>query len=260
MVSNAGVVSRRERAKGRKSVTRAVLGTLLVSAAGCAGAGAPPVPSPGAELSMRVAQCGAEPLAEAPPSVAELLDTARLTGAIAGLLEGAEQQEGEVLLTLWYQPDGLNLRRDLIAHRLTPVLADSVQKLVFASLRTAPAREQPWGVRLYLSAGRETRYALMPREQCPPRPRSRALEAEMASFLGTGVRYRQGTRERVVVMQVTVHPLGYVTDARVVRGDLSGGGLERQLRDHLRQFTFDPASIDGVPVQGQLLVPVRVRG
>ena len=189
-----------------------------------------------------------------------LLDTAALTGDIARLLKAAQLQHGEAVLTLWYQPDGVNLRRDLLAHGLNPVLADSVQKLVFASLRTAPPREHPWGARLQVeAAGDEARYTLAPREHCPPRPRSLDLQAEMASFLGSGVRYRGGARERVVVMQVTVHPAGYVTDAKLVRGDLSGGGMEIRLRDHLRQFMFEPASIDGVPVQGQLLVPVRVR-
>lgn len=260
MVSNAGIGRRRERASRLKCVTCAALGTLWLLAAACAPGGTQAGPSLAGDLSMRVAQCGAEPLAEPLPPVAALLDTAALTGEIARLLKAAQLQQGEAVLTLWYQPDGLNLRRDLLAHAMDPVLADSVQKLVFASLRPAPPRAHPWGARLQVQAvGREARYTLSPREHCPPRPRSRAMEAEMSSFLGSGVRYRGGARERVVVMQVTVHPLGYVTDARVVRGDLSGGGMEIRLREYLRQFSFEPASIDGVPVQGQLLVPVRVR-
>lgn len=260
MVSNAGMGRKRERASPLKSVTCAALGTLWLLVAACAPGGSQGGPSPADDLSMRVARCGAEPLAEPLPPVTALLDTAALTGEIARLLKAAQLQHGEALLTLWYQPDGVNERRDVLAHALNPVLADSVQKLVFASLRPAPRRDRPWGARLQVeAAGREARYTLVPREHCPPRPRSRALEAEMSSFLGTGVRYRDGTRERVVVMQVTVHPLGYVMDAKLVRGDLSGGGLEIRLREHLRQFSFEPASIDGVPVQGQLLVPVRVR-
>lgn len=261
MVSIAGSARRRERANPVKSVTGAALGTLWLLALACAPGGTAGGPAPRGDLSMRVTQCGAEVLAEPLPPVTALVDTAALTGEISRLLKAAQMQHGEAVFTLWYQPDGLNLRRDVLGHALTPLLADSVQKLVFASLRTAPARQQSWGARLQVEAvGREARYTLQPREQCPPRPRSQALEAEMSSFLGSGVRYRQGTRERVVVMQVTVHPLGYVMDARVVRGELSGGGMEIRLRDHLRQYSFEPASIDGVPVQGQLLVPVRVRG
>jgi hypothetical protein len=261
MQSDIGTGCRRERANPRKSVTAAAFGTLWLLAAACAPGGTRGAPPLRSEMGMRVAQCGAETAPAPLPPVAALVDTAALTGEIARLLKAAQLQQGQAVLTLWYQPDGLNLRRDLLAHALPPVLADSVQKLVFASLRTAPPRDEPWGVRLQVqAAGHEAHYALEPREHCPPRPRSRALEAEMSSFLGSGVRYRQGARERVVVMQVTVHPLGYVMDAKVVRGDLSGGGLETRLRDHLRQFSFEPASIDGVPVQGQLLVPVRVRG
>jgi hypothetical protein len=260
MVTNACIGRKRERASGLKSVTCAALGTLWLLAAACTPGRTQAAPSPADDLSMRVSKCGAEALAEPLPPVTALLDSAALTGQIARLLDAAQLKHGEAVLTLWYQPDGVNLRRDLLAHAMSPILADSVQKLVFASLRTAPPRERAWGARLQVqAAGGEARYTLMPREHCPPRPRSLDMEAEMASFLGSGVRYRGGTRERVVVMQVTVHPLGYVTDAKLVRGDLSGGGTEIRLREYLRQFSFEPASIDGVPVQGQLLVPVRVR-
>jgi hypothetical protein len=212
------------------------------------------------ELEMRVAQCAWEPPVEPLPPVSAVLDTAALTRGMKDLLQGAQLERSEAVLTLWFQEDGMNTRRQLLSHALPPAVADSVQKLVFASLRSAPPRQLPWGARLRVEMQPEAQYTLQPREHCPPRPRSRVLESEIAGYLGTGMRYRDKQRERVVLMEVTVHPLGYVLDARVVRGAPSGGSMEVSLRDHLRQFSFYPASIDGVPVQGQLLVPVRVRG
>ena len=212
------------------------------------------------EISMRVAQCSWETAVEPLPPVSAVLDTAGLTRAMAELLEGASLDSAEAVLTLWYQQDGINVRRQLLSHALPPPVADSVQKLVFASLRSAPERQLPWGARLRLQVQEQTQYALLPRQHCPPRPRSRALETEIAGYLGTGPRYREGRRERVVLVEVKVHPLGYVLDTRIVRGAPAGGSLEVTLRDHVRQFSFYPASIDGVPVQGQILVPVRVRG
>jgi hypothetical protein len=35
--------------------------------------------------------------------------------------------------------------------------------------------------------------------------------------------------------------------------------MERQLFDVLRRFSFRPATEDGLPVQGDLLVPIRMR-
>ena len=81
----------------------------------------------------------------------------------------------------------------------------------------------------------------------------------MASFNGTGVRYRGGARERVVLMEATVAPGGYVDDARILRGAAPGSSLEMQLRNALRQYSFEPASLDGVPVYGAVTVPVRTR-
>jgi hypothetical protein len=212
------------------------------------------------ELEMRVAQCAWETPVEPLPPVSAVLDTAALTRGMTALLRDADLERGDAVLTLWFQEDGKNMRRQLLTHELPPAVADSVQKLVFASLHAAPRRQLPWGARLRVEMQPEAHYTLQPREHCPPRPRSRVLESDIAGYLGTGARYRDGRRERVVLMEVTVHPLGYVLDARVVRGAPSGGSMELTLRDHLRQFSFYPASIDGVPVQGQLLVPVRVRG
>lgn len=243
----------------RRAATLASLGAATLLAAGCTHRG---IGSANLEqdMTMRVAQCSWETPAEPLPPLAAVVDTARLTRAMTELLAGASLDSAEAVLTLWYQQDGINVRRQLLSHTLPPPVADSVQKLVFASLHGAPERQLPWGARLRVQMQEQAQYALLPREHCPPRPRSRVLETEIAGYLGTGPRYREGRRERVVLMEVKVHPLGYVLDARIVRGAPGGGSLELTLRDHVRQFSFYPASIDGVPVQGQILVPVRVRG
>ncbi len=230
--------------------------TMLLSACGV---NPEPLPGPAAEMSVRGSyQCMREATAIHPEPGA-LLDVERLTARLEELLVGVDREESSILLTLWYQPEGVNIRRSILHHDVAPEVADSVQKLVFASLRPAPPSPADWGVRLRVDARNRVALALEPREVCPPRPRNPRIDASMAEYFRTGVRVRRGSRERTVLVNVTVHPLGYVRDARIVRGDLGGGALERDLAEFLRQFSFHPASIDGVPVQGEITVPVRLR-
>jgi hypothetical protein len=257
----AGIPTR-ERAGGRRSVTispgKALICTLLLSACGV---NRQPLAGPGVEMSIRnVHQCVAESTAAGLPPVETVVDVERLGSRIADLLESSERSGGQVLLTLWYDAQGMNIRRDLLRHELEPAVADSVQKLVFASLRPMPAARSEWGARLRIRAGEEVNMELEPREYCPPRPRSPGLEAAMAEFMTTGTRYRGGRRERSVLVGVTVHPLGYVRGARIIRGGTPGSSLERELSEYVRQFFFHPASLDGVPVHGEIAVPVRLRG
>jgi hypothetical protein len=188
------------------------------------------------------------------------VNTVPLDGALRALREGAGVDSGQVVLTLWYDESGTNVRRDVIGHTLTPVLADSVQELLFAHLAPVPATGEAWGARMLITLGSEVPYALGHRVYCPPKPLNRAMEADMSSYTGTGVRYRGGRRERVVLMEAVVHPGGYVDDARILRGADRGSQLEKQLREALRQYSFEPASLDGVPVYGVVTVPVRTRG
>jgi hypothetical protein len=250
-----------ERAARRGSVLRGGACALLAVALAACGTPRQPVAGPTTDLSVRQAtHCVTESYPASLPSAEALMDTRALARDLQALLQGAQLQHGEATLTLWYGPDGVNVRRDLLRHSLPQALADSVQELVFAALSQAPAMERAWGARLHLVVGERVAFAVTHREYCPPRPRSRTIEAEMAQFQNTGVRYRGGVRERMVLMQVTVHPAGYVEDAHVLRGGAPGSTLERQIRDDLRAQTFIPASLDGIPVQGNLAVPVRLRG
>lgn len=244
------------------SVRRAGPGTLcaLVLLLGACGGGARPSHSPDLPQVRQTRACRPEEFPARLPALAALVDTGALTPALRQLRDSSGVAGGEVVLTLWYEPDGVNIRRDVVQHSVAPLLADSVQELVFASLAQAPAMEAPWGARLRVDLAGEVSYALGRREFCPPRPRSFALEGEMAAYMGTGVRYRGGAPERTVLMQVTVAAAGFVEDARVLRGAPSGGTLEKQLRDQVRVYSFYPAVLDGVPVRGEIAVPIRVRG
>lgn len=245
------------------SVRSAAVCALCAVLGACAAP--PPVdglsPGPSTDLEVRdLERCAAEVFPAQMPPLEALVDTARLSAGVLELARAAEVPSARVVLSLWFDETGLNIRRDLIAHDVTAAVADSIQELVFQALRPGPAMEQPWGARLTLAAGQQVGYALHRRQYCPPRPRSRVLQAEMEAFMGTGTRYRGGFRENMVLMQVKVHPAGWVEDARVLRGAATGGTLEQRLKDEVRQYSFIPASLDGIPVAGEVAVPMRVRG
>lgn len=250
------------RADGWRAGLRARrLGAAALAVALAACGNPAPAAGPAAEMAVRTSyECTVEPASPVVSAPAEFADVARLERSLRELLAGAGRERAELVMTLEFEPDGLNTRRMVISHDLDPVLSDSAQKLVFASLVRAPASAAPWGTRLRIRAEPEVRLSLEPRRYCPPRPRSTQLEASMAEFMGSGVRYRNGERERIVLLALRVHPAGYVQDARVLRGAPAGGTVERDLRDYARQFSFYPASLDGVPVPGEIAVPVRVRG
>ncbi|HWK89189.1 MAG TPA: TonB family protein [Longimicrobium sp.] len=233
----------------------AALATLLLAAActaaGRSAPGAAPPPS-----SIRQAwRCIPDAGPAVVPAARALVDVEALSRDLRAL----EAPPGQVLMSLAYEADGVNVRRDVIGHTVDPVLADSVQKLVFARLAEAPEAAEPWGVRLRIDLSGGVSYATERREYCPPRPRSPELQEAMQQFLTTGPRYRGRERERTVLVRVTVAPAGFVTDASVVRGAASGGTLELRLRDMVRQFSFQPATLDGVAVAGAVTVPLRLR-
>lgn len=233
---------------------------VLAAALLTAGCGRAVASAEAPDLAVRTGgACAPEPV-EALPAAESLVDVSRLTPWIEPLRPADPDSQGVVVLSLSYQPDGTNIRRDLVQHSLDPVRADSLQELVFRSLRPVEERDREWGARLRIDLSRSGAYAVEPRVYCPPRPRSRQLQEEMANYLSAGLRYRAGRRERTVLVEVDVQPGGYPSDARIVRGADSGGSLEQSVRDLVRRFTFEPASLDGVPVEGRLVIPVRISG
>lgn len=231
-------------------------GLALVLLAGCVSGNVRSAPPVAVRSSL---DCAPESFPQRLPGAELLVDTAGLSSSLRELAASSEPADGTVVLTMAYQEDGLNMRRDLLAHDIQPYVADSVQKLVFAHRRTLPEATQEWGVRLLIDLGDPISYRVEHREFCPPRPRDVELETAMSSYLSTGARYDAGARVRTVVFRAAIHPAGYVDGGTVVRGETSGSTMERDLLIYLRQFSFEPATLDGVPVYGHIDVPVRVR-
>ena len=242
---------------------RAAAAALLcaLGAGACAsGRSGEPIPS---EFDVRqVGECTEEPLPETLPDVERLLEVDRLSGPVSDVLEAEGLERAEITFSLGYQPDGLNMRRDVVEHTATPTAADTVQELVFAALRPQEEAEREWGVRLTISAGEAAGGALSYRVErrifCPPTPRDPELESRMRGFFERTSGY--SGRTSTVYLRVGVHPVGYVVDAKVVRGAGTGSSLERELFQFIRQFSFNPATIDGIAVYGEIDIPVTVRG
>ncbi len=210
--------------------------------------------------SPRSVSCVVESYPAELPSVDAVVDSARLAAAVDELRRADPPASGYVLLTLGFDRDGVNIRRDVIEHSTRPLVADSVQRLVFAARRQVNEAEQEWGVRLRIDLTEPITFRVGRREFCPPIARDRAMDEAMRGIHFMGPQYRGGIRTRVVHMRALVSELGIITSAHVVRGELRGSSLERNVADYLRQFLFTPATIDGVPTSAWIEIPVRVRG
>jgi hypothetical protein len=230
---------------------------MLAVMAGCGSVGAS---EPGVFGDLReVGTCGPESFPARLPAPAALVDIAALTPELLDLAQSGDSVSGSAILSMGYQTDGINMRRDVIGHTLTPVIADSLQELVFRNRLELPATDQEWGVRLRIDIAEEIDYNIERREYCPPSPLDPQLEDAIRRFVTTGTRYRSGVRTRTVLMRVWVHPAGYVDHATVITGGARGSTLERELETFLRRYSFSPATVDGIPVHGFIDVPVRVR-
>jgi hypothetical protein len=194
------------------------------------------------------------------PGVDTVVDSVMLATAVRELRSGEPAPAGHVLLTLAFDPEGVNIRREVIEHGTGPLVADSIQRLVFAARRQAPEAEQEWGVRLRVEVGEQIAMRIGRREFCPPVARDRRLDAAMHSLTPAGVRHRGLRRERVVHMRALVNEAGHISSAHIARGELRGSSLERDLAQHLRQFLFEPATIDRVPTPAWVEIPLRLQG
>ena len=101
----------------------------------------------------RLCRVSAEP-AEL-PSVDALVDSAALSAAAVQVWRAAGAPRGHALFAMGFDREGLNVRRDLLEHRLPQEMADSLQKLVFAHRRTVAQAEHEWGVRLRMDVGEQ---------------------------------------------------------------------------------------------------------
>jgi hypothetical protein len=233
----------------------------LLFAAGCAGA-RPNGPLL-EELLSATPQGGAcvpEATPAELPAVDLVLDSAMLHSSLEALLAMEPAPAGYVLLSLAWDERGLNVRRDIVEHSTTRAVADSVRLLVFAARRYVEESEQEWGVRLRVALDGRPGYTVGRREYCPPEPRDRAMRDAMQGFVPAGDRARRGGgRIRTVHMRAFVTELGTISAGRVLRGELPGSTLEREIVHYLRSFLFAPATVDGQATGAWIEVPVRVR-
>lgn len=98
--------------------------------------------------------------AEMPP-VSAVLDSAAVVARLHAW------PDGSVIIALGFDPSGRTDRARVIDRRLPAGIADSVQAVVVAHLRSPPAPEG-WGARLFASTGSSAALALGRREVCPP--------------------------------------------------------------------------------------------
>lgn len=196
------------------------------------------------------------------PAADALVDSAALRADIVALLQASEDSTGYVLFSMAFDKHGTNIRRAVIEHDVRPVLADSLQKLVFKHRRTVEESDGDWGVRLRIGLAESPRFDVGRQERCAPRPRdgSLARAIETASLYGTGTRYRGGVRETTVWVRLQIGPSGNVTGAAIERGIVGGTAVEQRIYDFVRTLFFDPALEDGFPTTGYLSIPLVVRG
>lgn len=247
------------RSPARPLLTAAAL--LLVTAC-AAPRGTPPDAADPllSEAGAPSTRCVPESEPERMPGADQLVDSAGLVNAVRALRVGDEPASGHVLLTLAFDALGMNVRRDVLEHSTRPLVADSVQRLVFSARREVAESAGEWGVRLRVDMGDGVALRVGRRLYCPPVPRDHRLDTMMQGFTPSGTRFRGGIRERTVHMRARVDELGIISTARIERGELSGSAIEMEITSYLRQFLFAPATLDGVPTPSYVSIPVRIRG
>ena len=163
-----------------------------------------------------------------------------------------------------YDPHGLNVRRQVIEHRVSPALADSLQALAFAYRRTMPAADREWGVRLRMELGEKPALKVERSVVCPPAlrdplegPFSAASNRRWGDVRDASPAPSVGSAGTVWV-RVTLDAAGNVTGVRVDRGGVLRGS-DAHLLAAVRTLDFAPATEDGQPVPGEITIPYRVR-
>jgi hypothetical protein len=248
------------RPRGSRPRSLALTLALLVLA-GCGRTAEPPADTRFPMLSPRGPLCAPDPYPQVLPAVDAVVDSARVARAVRVLVEADPARAGYVLLTVEFDRSGFLYHRDVLEHSTPRAVADSVWRLVDSARREAAESDTEWGVRLRVDVASPARLAIGRREFCRPVPRNPELYRAIQSYSPPGVRVRPRERVqlRTVHVRAYVDDLGTVTAANIVRGDLSGGELERHIFRFLQQFLFQPATIDGEPTGAWVELPVIVR-
>jgi hypothetical protein len=244
----------------RPSGSIAIALTLVVGACGAHGAAeAGNLAGGPARAATASPLCRPLALPATLPPADVLVDSAALVRAAAVLLPAPGDARSAVV-ALRFDPDGVNVRRDVIEHDLTPALADSLQRLVFAHRRRTPPAEREWAVRLRLEFNGEPTARTERGLGCEPHPRERLA---IASTVGNPWSvWREavpvgGGEAATVWVRVRIDERGMVMDARAdrIHGPRS---TEAHLIAYVRSLHWIPATEDGHPVQGETSIAVRL--
>lgn len=187
-------------------------------------------------------------------TMGEAVDSAALHAGLVALWEGRDLSPGRVSLSLSWDGSGASVGRQVVEHDVSPVVADSVQSLVFASRTTQPEREGigDWGVRLDIAMTPEPSFAVARQTYCPPR----ALNVrEVNEYIHGRYPARGDTRlhsRTQVYVRVAVDRAGRVRDARIERP--SGTRIDQFAEQLARELNFRPATVDGIPVDAVAVV------
>ncbi len=231
---------------------------LLVTGCGSLAGSSAPSPELLSSAGPRSAVCVVEDTPQQLPHADLIVDSAAFAAGVRDLLRSDVPPTGHVLLSFAFDRQGLNARRDVLEHSTRALIADSIQKLAFANRRQVEEADQPWGVRLRLDLTDPVSMRVGRRAFCPPVARNTEMEQAISRYSPSGVRYRSGRRERLVHMRAYVNEAGFITNAALARGILSGSSIEHNIVNYLRQFLFLPATLDGEPVGAWVQIPVRV--
>jgi len=211
--------------------------------------------------------CRVSPEPQALPAANAVVDSAALSAAVAEVWRGAGRPAGHLLVGLRYSPDGVNVRRDIIEHRVDDSLADTLQKLVFAHRRTAGPADREWSVRLRLDLGETPAMRVGRTEVCSPRPRN-GSDTGFGTGVGTAAwgdvrggfalpSYAEAYNPSTVWVRVALDASGNVTDVRVERS-MTRLAWDARLLNYVRTISFIPAMEDGYPVPAQLSLPLSL--
>ena len=200
------------------------------------------------------------------PAANDVVDSAAFTAAAAQAWRAAGQPPGHVLLGLRFDRGGLNVRRDVIEHRVPQALADTLQKLAFAHRRRVQPADAEWSTRLRVDLGDAPGLRVGRTEVCAPRMRS-GPGAWGSSLVGNAWGDGRGSFAQLAMsdmadpstvwVRVALDANGNVTEARVERS-MGRRMNDMRVMNYLRTITFVPAMEDGYPVAGQLSMPLRL--
>lgn len=210
--------------------------------------------------------CRISAFPETLPAADALVDSAAFTAAAAEAWRAAGSPAGHVLLALRYDREGVNVRRDVIEHRVSDALAEALQRLAFEHRRRGDAAAGEWSVRLRVDLGKVPRVRVGRTEVCSARLRSApemGWGGPVAAAWGDARSQwappsaAEMAGPSTVWVRVALNSRGQVTDARVERG-IARVGTENRVLNYVRSIAFIPAMEDGYPVPGQLSMPLRM--